>query len=84
MLCAGRARAIRSCQTRTRRPEGPTHTLAHQIYEPLIIRDMTGALFNDPNHPYTQMLFDAAPGWMLWPRGRSAQGRNPRRDHPAA
>ncbi|MBE0453551.1 MAG: ABC transporter substrate-binding protein [Roseovarius sp.] len=23
--------------------EGPTHTLAHQIYEPLIIRDMTGA-----------------------------------------
>ena len=22
--------------------EGPTHTLAHQIYEPLIIRDMTG------------------------------------------
>eukprot|EP00581_Thalassiosira_minuscula_P020556 CAMPEP_0184439318 /NCGR_PEP_ID=MMETSP0738-20130409/703791_1 /TAXON_ID=385413 /ORGANISM="Thalassiosira miniscula, Strain CCMP1093" /LENGTH=62 /DNA_ID=CAMNT_0026806907 /DNA_START=43 /DNA_END=228 /DNA_ORIENTATION=+ len=21
--------------------EGPTHTLAHQIYEPLIIRDMT-------------------------------------------
>ena len=24
--------------------EGPTHTLAHQIYEPLIIRDQTGAL----------------------------------------
>jgi len=24
--------------------EGPTHTLAHQIYEPLIIRDMTGAI----------------------------------------
>ena len=24
--------------------EGPTHTLAHQIYEPLIIRDMTGAM----------------------------------------
>ncbi|MEL7184070.1 MAG: ABC transporter substrate-binding protein, partial [Pseudomonadota bacterium] len=23
--------------------EGPTHTLAHQIYEPLIIRDQTGA-----------------------------------------
>ncbi len=23
--------------------EGPTHTVAHQIYEPLIIRDMTGA-----------------------------------------
>lgn len=23
--------------------EGPTHTLAHQIYEPLIIRDMSGA-----------------------------------------
>ena len=23
--------------------EGPTHTLAHQIYEPLIIRDMAGA-----------------------------------------
>ncbi|MEM0977755.1 MAG: ABC transporter substrate-binding protein [Pseudomonadota bacterium] len=23
--------------------EGPTHTLAHQVYEPLIIRDMTGA-----------------------------------------
>ncbi|GAW33177.1 periplasmic dipeptide transport protein precursor [Roseovarius sp. A-2] len=23
--------------------EGPTHALAHQIYEPLIIRDMTGA-----------------------------------------
>ncbi|MDR9429060.1 MAG: ABC transporter substrate-binding protein, partial [Salibaculum sp.] len=23
--------------------EGPTHTLSHQIYEPLIIRDMTGA-----------------------------------------
>ncbi|SFJ43371.1 ABC transporter substrate-binding protein [Jannaschia pohangensis] len=23
--------------------EGPTHTLAHQIYEPLIIRDVTGA-----------------------------------------
>lgn len=23
--------------------EGPTHTLAHQIYEPLIIRDMNGA-----------------------------------------
>ncbi|MGG7644287.1 ABC transporter substrate-binding protein [Rhodovulum sp. YNF3179] len=23
--------------------EGPTHTLAHQMYEPLIIRDMTGA-----------------------------------------
>jgi peptide/nickel transport system substrate-binding protein len=23
--------------------EGPTHTLAHQIYEPLIIRDITGA-----------------------------------------
>ena len=23
--------------------EGPTHTLAHQIYEPLILRDMTGA-----------------------------------------
>ena len=23
--------------------EGPTHTLAHQIYEPLLIRDMTGA-----------------------------------------
>src|SRR6056297_147161 len=23
--------------------EGPTHTLAHQIYEPLIIRDTTGA-----------------------------------------
>lgn len=23
--------------------EGPTHTLRHQIYEPLIIRDMTGA-----------------------------------------
>ncbi|MCA3630787.1 MAG: ABC transporter substrate-binding protein, partial [Methylobacterium sp.] len=22
--------------------EGPTHTLAHQIYEPLIIRDHTG------------------------------------------
>ena len=22
--------------------EGPTHTLAHQMYEPLIIRDMTG------------------------------------------
>ena len=22
--------------------EGPTHTLRHQIYEPLIIRDMTG------------------------------------------
>ncbi|PRY93057.1 peptide/nickel transport system substrate-binding protein [Hasllibacter halocynthiae] len=24
--------------------EGPTHTLAHQIYEPLILRDMTGEL----------------------------------------
>jgi peptide/nickel transport system substrate-binding protein len=23
--------------------EGPTHTIAHQIYEPLLIRDMTGA-----------------------------------------
>ena len=23
--------------------EGPTHTVAHQIYEPLLIRDMTGA-----------------------------------------
>ncbi|NRA99580.1 MAG: ABC transporter substrate-binding protein [Rhodobacteraceae bacterium] len=24
--------------------EGPTHTLAHQIYEPLLMRDMTGAI----------------------------------------
>ena len=24
--------------------EGPTHTLAHQIYEPLLIRDMTGEI----------------------------------------
>ncbi|MGF1446696.1 MAG: ABC transporter substrate-binding protein [Pikeienuella sp.] len=24
--------------------EGPTHTVAHQIYEPLIIRDMSGAI----------------------------------------
>ena len=24
--------------------EGPTHTLAHQIYEPLLIRDASGGL----------------------------------------